>query len=82
MTQSKLESFLETAATVAIGFLVSMAVWQWIAAPLYDIEVTVSQNLGITTIFTLSSFIRSYFVRRFFAVGLKQRIHQIVAKFS
>ncbi len=82
MNQSKLESFLETAVTIAIGFFVSMAVWQWIAAPLYDIEVTVSQNVGITLIFTISSFIRSYFVRRFFAAGLKQRLHSIASKFS
>lgn len=79
MTQSKLESAIETATTVVIGFVVSMAVWQFIAGPLYDIPVTFSQNLGITMIFTVSALIRGYIIRRFFARGLKHWCEKAVA---
>lgn len=81
-TQSKLESAIETFTTVAIGFLVSLAVWTWIAAPLYDIKVTFSQNLGITAIFTVSALIRGYIIRRFFAKGLKHWNERLVKLFS
>lgn len=80
LVQTRLESAIETFTTVAIGFIVSLAVWAWIAAPLYNIEVTMTQNLGITAIFTVSALIRGYIVRRFFATGLK-KFNESLAKF-
>ena len=81
MTQSKLESAIETTTTVVIGFVVSMAVWQFIAGPLYNIPVTFSQNLGITMIFTVSALIRGYIIRRFFARGLKHWVEKVATRF-
>lgn len=76
MEQSKLESFIETCINVATGFIISLFVWQWIAAPLYNIPVTIQQNLGITAIFTISAVIRGYFWRRFFAADIHKGIHK------
>lgn len=75
MNQSKLESFIEANLNVATGFVISLFVWQFIAAPLYDIPVTLQQNLGITTIFTVSAVIRGYFWRRFFANNIHKKVH-------
>jgi len=80
VTQSKLESAIETTTTVAIGFVVSMVVWQFIAAPLYNIPVTFSQNLGITAIFTVIALIRGYIIRRFFARGLKHWCEKVIRR--
>ena len=73
--QTRLESFLETCVNIATGFIISMFVWQCIAAPLYHIEVTIQQNLGITSIFTVSAIIRGYFWRRFFSNKIHKRVH-------
>lgn len=64
--QSKLASFIEAILNTASGFVISMIVWQWLVAPLYDIPVTLSQNVGITAIFTVVSIARSYCWRRLF----------------
>lgn len=82
IVQTRIESAIETATTVAIGFIISMFVWAYIAAPLYNIEVTMTQNLGITAIFTVSALIRGYVIRRFFARGLKHWNERLVKLFS
>lgn len=79
-SQSKLESFIETNLNVATGFLVSLVVWQFIAAPLYNIPVTIEQNLGITGIFTVSAVLRGYLWRRFFSNGIHKKIHKLFRK--
>ncbi len=73
MQQTKMESFIETMLNIASGFLVSMVVW-WAIAPLYGIPITMSSNLQITGIFTVTSIIRSYLWRRFFAIGMHKRV--------
>lgn len=78
MTQTKLESFIETLLNIASGFIVSMIVWQYFVAPMYDIPVTIESNLGITAIFTVTSMVRSYYWRRFFAVGLHKKVHNLL----
>jgi hypothetical protein len=80
MTQTKLESFIETMINVISGFIVSMIIWQFFVAPLYNIPVTLESNIGITAIFTITSIIRSYYWRRFFAVGLHKKIHNLVLR--
>lgn len=79
-SQSKLESFIETTINVATGFLLSLVVWQYLVAPLYNIPVTIQQNLGITGIFTVSAVLRGYFWRRWFANGVHKKIHKLVKK--
>lgn len=80
MTQTKLESFIETMINVISGFIVSMIIWQYFVAPLYNIPVTLESNIGITAIFTITSIVRSYYWRRFFAVGLHKKIHNLVMR--
>jgi len=69
MEQSRLVSFIEANMNTFSGFFISLAVWIFIVAPLYGIEVSYGQNLQITSIFTVSSVLRSYVVRRFFNNG-------------
>jgi hypothetical protein len=64
--QSKLQSFIEAIVTVGSGFFVALGV-QLLVFPLYDIDVTLFQNIQIVCILTVTSIIRIYFVRRFFS---------------
>ena len=64
--QTKKGSALEVLLNISSGFFVAMLTWQLIAAPLYGYEVTIVDNIGLTTIFTIVSVIRSYFWRRLF----------------
>lgn len=63
--QSRRQSMIETAASVAIGYLVALAS-QLAIFPLFGIHATLSDNLLIGAWFTVISIIRGYFVRRFF----------------
>jgi len=69
--QSRLHSFIESVANVAIGFLVALAS-QLVIFPVFDIKVSLSENLAIGAFFTVISIVRSYVVRRVF-----NRIHRI-----
>lgn len=63
--QSKLESFLESLGDVAIGFAISMLLMQFVINPLFlNVNVSSAENFGITLIFTVSSILRKYGVRR------------------
>lgn len=74
MIQSRVESLIEICINIASGFIVSLFVWQYIAAPLYGFQVTLLDNLGITAIFTVTAIIRGYFWRRFFARGVHTKV--------
>lgn len=63
--QTRRQSMIETAASVAIGYLVALAS-QLAIFPLFGIHATLSDNLLIGAWFTVISIIRGYFVRRFF----------------
>jgi membrane protein implicated in regulation of membrane protease activity len=65
MKQSRLSSFAETCLSIAIGFVVSLAITA-VVLPAYGHAVTFSQNLQITAIFTVASVARGYLVRRAF----------------
>jgi len=65
MKQSKLQSFIESFTTVISGFFVALAV-QLLIFPLYDIDITLFQNVEIVMILTVTSIIRVYIVRRYF----------------
>ncbi len=65
MSQSRLSSFAETCLSIAIGFVVSLAITA-VVLPAYGHAVTFSQNLQITAIFTVASVARGYLVRRAF----------------
>lgn len=84
MKQSKLESSLEATVNIASGFVISLLVWQFFVAPLINagfIDVGhVSDSLLITSIFTVSSWLRSYIWRRFFNAGMHKFIHAKVGE--
>jgi len=63
--QSRLQSFVESCVNVAVGYLVALLA-QLIVFPLFGLQVSLAQNLGIGVAFTFVSLIRSYFVRRAF----------------
>lgn len=63
--QSRLMSAVETATNIAVGLVVSFMA-QLLIFEVYDISITVSQNVEITLFFTLVSIVRSYALRRFF----------------
>lgn len=74
--QSKLESALESSANMAFGFIISMTVWAWVVKPLYDHNIVKSAVL-ITAIFTVTSWIRTYVIRRFFDARLHLAVRRV-----
>lgn len=79
--QSRLSSFVEAVINVAIGFVVSLALTA-IVLPAYGHTVSLSQNLQITGIFTVSSILRSYMLRRFFNARIHRAAQRIADPYS
>ena len=63
--QSRIMSVIEAATNVLIGLVVSL-ISQLAIFKLYDINITLSQNVEITLYFTVISIVRSYALRRLF----------------
>lgn len=69
MAQTKLGSFAEAWANIAVGFGINF-VANLLVLPLFGLHVTPSDAFGIGVIFTAISLARSYVLRRWFN-GLK-----------
>jgi membrane protein implicated in regulation of membrane protease activity len=78
MSQTRVESLIESSVNIASGFIISLIVWSYIVVPIWDIPVSMSENLQITALFTIVSIIRSYVWRRFFNAALHRRVHSFV----
>jgi hypothetical protein len=63
--QSRLMSLVEAVANVVFGYVVAVAS-QLLVFPLFGLEATLRQSLGIGAIFTLVSLVRGYLLRRAF----------------
>ena len=63
--QTKRKSAVESLANTVTGLLTSFLI-QIIIYPLLDIPVTIGQNVLITLVFFVASFLRGYLIRRFF----------------
>jgi hypothetical protein len=63
--QTKAQSATEAVVNIAIGWLLSLGVTA-VVLPWFGHEVTLAQNIGMTSIFTAVSLVRSYAVRRYF----------------
>ena len=69
MAQTKLGSFTEAWANIAVGFGINWTA-NMLVLPLFGFDVTGSEAFGIGVIFTGISLVRSYVLRRWFN-GLK-----------
>jgi len=58
---SAVEAITNTVSGLVISFIIQIIIY-----PFLDIEVTLDQNLFITFVFFVASFVRGYVVRRFF----------------
>lgn len=65
MIQSKKNSGFEAMVNTVGGLLIGFVI-QLILYPMMNIPVTLEENVIITMVFFVTSFLRSYFVRRFF----------------
>lgn len=63
--QTKKHSLFESLTNVIVGLLMSFLT-QMIIYPILDIEVSLNQNIIITTVFFVISFVRGYIIRRIF----------------
>lgn len=65
MSQTRKQSLTESILNVVIGYIV--AIMSQIAVyPLFDIHITIQDNLMIGLYFTAISLVRSYVIRRIF----------------
>lgn len=67
--QTRLESLIESIINIAIGYFVAL-VSQLMIFPLFDVHLTLTDNLLIGAWFTGVSLIRSYVIRRWFNARL------------
>ncbi len=58
-------SLFESITNVVIGYLLSL-ITQVVAFPIFQIEVSLADNMAISVIFTVVSLVRSYVLRRVF----------------
>lgn len=63
--QSKKQSLIETLISVFLGWLIGV-ILNLTVLPLFDYNITVTDSLLVSLIFTAISVIRSYIIRRFF----------------
>ena len=73
--QTRLISAIEAFVNILIGAGFALGS-QYLIFPLFDIHVTHSTHLWITFWFTLISFTRSYFIRRWFS----QRLNAVLVR--
>jgi len=75
MSQTRLGSFIESWANVAIGFAINWCANMAIL-PLFGFHVTGAQAFGIGVIFTVISVVRSYALRRAFNQIRSLHVHR------
>jgi len=65
MTQTRIGSFVEAAANIAVGFAINWYA-NMIVLPWFGYDVTAGDAFGIGLVFTAISLVRSYVIRRWF----------------
>lgn len=63
--QTKKRSMIETVVNTAVGLIINITA-QRIVFPIFDMHISVTENLTIAVIFTIISVVRSYCMRRIF----------------
>ena len=69
--QSKKQSLIESLTSVGIGWLIGV-ILNMLVLPLFDYDVSLTDGVLISIIFTAVSVIRSYIIRRWFNSKEKQ----------
>lgn len=64
--QHKADSVIEAVVNQFVGFVVALATYMWIINPVFGLNSSVTESAGITLVFTCTSIIRSYIIRRMF----------------
>lgn len=64
--QSRKSSLVEQLVNTGSGFVISLAVWEFIVKPVWEIQTNFAENLTITLLFTAVSIARGYAARRLF----------------
>ena len=77
MSQTKTGSFIEAWINVAIGFSINY-VANLVIFPLFNMHISLTDNLLMGGIYTLISVARSYAIRRWF----NARIHRAAVRLS
>jgi hypothetical protein len=65
MTQSRGASLAESVVNVAVGYALAVAT-QAVVFPMFGLDASPAQHIGIAAIFTAISLARSYSIRRLF----------------
>ena len=63
--QSKKQSLIETITSVFVGWLIGI-ILNMLVLPLFDYDVSLTDGVLISIIFTVVSVVRSYIIRRWF----------------
>ncbi len=66
--QKKRDSLLESVCNQVLGVVIALAVQVFVIVPVWDLELTIYDNLSVTAIFSIASLIRSYVLRRLFNI--------------
>ena len=77
MLQSKVSSFIEALMNVAIGFGINY-IANLLIFPLFNMNISLIDNLWMGMIYTIISIVRSYVIRRWF----NAKIHQAAINLS
>lgn len=64
--QSRKHTVIEVLSNIGTGFILSAILQQYVVTPIWHLQTSVMDNLGITVFFTVVSIIRSYVFRRIF----------------
>jgi len=65
VNQSRIDSAMEAVTNTAIGFVISVVTWHFVALA-FGIPMPLAENMAIISIFTVVSIARQYVLRRLF----------------
>lgn len=77
MAQTRIDSLVEVLLNVAIGWVIAL-VTQLLVFPMFGINISIGDQLGISVIFTVVSIVRGYVIRRWF----NARLHAMAMKLA
>lgn len=64
--QSRMDSIVEASINILIGFIISWLFFWAVISPIYGFRSGVGESFTITVLYTILSFVRQYFIRRWF----------------